>query len=801
MKPFTLLFALFCVANATATSIRVASYNILYDVVTDPHDWAGRKDHVLHTINDANADILGLNEVTLDPQYDDLEEMLPGFGFAGWRGEDTDRAHNDIFANVIAYRKDKIELIEQGYYYLSRDPSKIEFSWDMPHMNSIRHTSWARLRMKDSGEVFTVMSTHYTISSSGPSLARALSAVLNVDKSWEIGGKDPVIMMGDHNANPKHKNVYLLLHSNFDDAYDYRDPNDTATERTSGQWSESGGSRIDFIFSRGFDVSGYTKIDTPYYNGKTPSDHALIAANLTFATPAKETGRIYVSEGGNVGGDGSMQNPFGSIHDAVAAAQRGDSIFITTGRFETDKAISVKKSLRFFGGYDPAFESVCGKTVVTTAGMARGFDMSANTDCELRNITIENCGLPGDANNGGGIRSQGARLILTDCVLKDNEATGSGGGVFMKAGELKVTGTLFLNNRAAKNGGGIATGKPNSNLWFNYTLNKCLFDGNAANEGAAVYVNGYMWCTIGNSTFAHNLAGDGSAVFLNGLYTKTLNAHTSVFNSTLVDNVCQGATAQSSALYVVTEDDAPIALTNCTVMCNNATAAQPAVKLVGGIHYVVHNVIALNGGCDISAQARGIKTANYNIFTTTESVDYYTTARDFTWDSYEAAGMALADAFDVAIDANAPEYERFSAMLTYADDLDDTPYDPERFDGVPPVVKVKNAICNGRPINCLLPSRFSEQVLQGDCNFDFMLDGTLTGDAIGKNRPTDGNATIGAVECDSQAAIQTPHTDGDEGQQMSTRYFDLNGRALQRPGHSGIYIKQENGTARKHVAR
>ncbi len=122
-------------------------------------------------------------------------------------------------------------------------------------------------------------------------------------------------------------------------------------------------------------------------------------------------------------------------------------------------------------------------------------------------------------HSGGGIYNTGGSMILRDCIVVDNRATGQvelgtgdGGGLYDSAGSGNpvVERTLFVGNQAVEKGGGIyAVASPGA------TIKNCVVNGNSAPDGGGLYAyaNGgsgkvrLVNCTIAGNTATENGGG------------------------------------------------------------------------------------------------------------------------------------------------------------------------------------------------------------------------------------------------------------------------------------------------------
>ena len=123
-------------------------------------------------------------------------------------------------------------------------------------------------------------------------------------------------------------------------------------------------------------------------------------------------------------------------------------------------------------------------------------------------------------DRGGGVYMDGANAYLTNCVVKENYATGNGGGVYLKDGRVQTS--LIYNNNADADGGAVYV--DNTGL-----VHRSMLANNSAHNGAGVYLHNeanndhpeYLilsTCVVSNNTMTGNGAvycGKGGVLMQN----------------------------------------------------------------------------------------------------------------------------------------------------------------------------------------------------------------------------------------------------------------------------------------------
>ncbi|MCX6928290.1 MAG: PKD domain-containing protein, partial [Verrucomicrobia bacterium] len=173
-----------------------------------------------------------------------------------------------------------------------------------------------------------------------------------------------------------------------------------------------------------------------------------------------------------------------NIQDAVDAAVAGDQIAVTNGIYATGArtvdgyttnrvAVNKPLSLRSING--PQFTTISGSGSVRCVYLTNGASLSG--------FTLTN----GFARfDGGGLFSESANAVVSNCVLSGNSVYSSdGGGAFGC-----MLNNCILTGNSASDGGGA--------YWC--TLNNCTLTGNSAE----VVGGGAAGCTLSNCTLAGN---------------------------------------------------------------------------------------------------------------------------------------------------------------------------------------------------------------------------------------------------------------------------------------------------------
>ena len=264
-----LLFALLLVASFQlfAQEMLVGSYNIRYKNKNDSikgEVWSKRCQVICDQVNFMAPAIFGAQEV-LWPQLQDMLKALDGYDYIGIGRDDGKHAgeHEAIF-----YKKDKLQLLDHGDFWLNETPDKPALGWDAA---CIRICTWGKFAVKIPEKMqrrgmfnrgpkrkgitfyyFNLHMDHVGV------VARREAAKLVVNRIREIAQDAPVILTGDFNVDQNNE-IYTiftqsgLLKDSYDAARIRFAENGTFNSFKTGYYSES---RIDHVF-----VSPTTKVE------------------------------------------------------------------------------------------------------------------------------------------------------------------------------------------------------------------------------------------------------------------------------------------------------------------------------------------------------------------------------------------------------------------------------------------------------------------------------------------------------------------------------------------------------------
>jgi CSLREA domain-containing protein len=196
---------------------------------------------------------------------------------------------------------------------------------------------------------------------------------------------------------------------------------------------------------------------------------------------------------------------------------------------------------------------------------SRGGGVHITGSGELRLINSTVSGNTSD-HLGGGISIWKGELTLINSTVSDNTATASkGGGIFNQDGRLTVADSMVRGNTAARPGGGIST------FEGSLTLTNSTVSGNSGGEDGGGISHRYGNLALNNSTVSDNsVFGSGGGISFTGGYYGFGDA--TLTNTTVSGNTAVGGYGGGILMngYDSTYYPGTMALTNSTLTGNSA---------------------------------------------------------------------------------------------------------------------------------------------------------------------------------------------------------------------------------------
>ena len=167
------------------------------------------------------------------------------------------------------FQRKKYKLLEESTFWLSENPDKVLIGWDAALE---RICTYALLKNIKDGNKIWVFNTHFDHVGN---TAREESAKLLLEKIQMLNiNEDPVLLIGDFNAEENSKVIDILIQKLSDTKRDYeiehKGPVGTFNNFLNNQEIIK---RIDYVFSKGFQTISHQHIDKKLESGDHISDH------------------------------------------------------------------------------------------------------------------------------------------------------------------------------------------------------------------------------------------------------------------------------------------------------------------------------------------------------------------------------------------------------------------------------------------------------------------------------------------------------------------------------------------------
>ncbi|PHQ55696.1 MAG: endonuclease/exonuclease/phosphatase [Lutibacter sp.] len=243
------------------------SYNIKYDNKNDTlNNWQDRKHKIIDLLKQYNPSVFGIQE-GLKNQVEFIDNSLANYAYVGIGREGKKKGEY----SAIFYDLTKVELTDNGTFWLSKTPDFISRGWDAALNRICTYALFKNLVTKKQLWIFNTHFDHIG------KLARENSAKLILAKIEKLNIQNfPVILMGDFNATTKEKPIQILT-SQLNDAVEIAETPLKGSRGTfNGFNMRAITKRIDYFFTDKLVVKSYTHIDDTLSNKKHISDHLPI---------------------------------------------------------------------------------------------------------------------------------------------------------------------------------------------------------------------------------------------------------------------------------------------------------------------------------------------------------------------------------------------------------------------------------------------------------------------------------------------------------------------------------------------
>lgn len=258
--------------------MRIITCNIRTSGASDGSNaWSARRALCLAVIGAAAADIVCFQEMNED-QYDDARRALGDYDHYGL--PDIPGRRRPV--NAVFYRRAAFEPLAAAGYWLSPTPHVPgSRGWDS---RCVRLANWVQLREKAGGRELRVVNTH--LDHIGQE-ARENQASLLVADAAAWGEEYPQLLTGDFNCDRRNPAIARLLAGGWRDTYAaVHGPGDPGHTFHGFQGPAFRGEtgKMDWVFGRGALRATAAAIIRHSENGRFPSDHYFVSADIELTT-------------------------------------------------------------------------------------------------------------------------------------------------------------------------------------------------------------------------------------------------------------------------------------------------------------------------------------------------------------------------------------------------------------------------------------------------------------------------------------------------------------------------------------
>ena len=181
--------------------LRIMSFNVRTVTKADSGalSWDNRKTAVTKIINDYLPAVIGTQE-SRSKQRADIMAACPRYAAIEVPGTGTGKGGNE----VLMYLKDKVELLDCEFFFLSDTPDVPSPSWGESNSKWWRASIAGLFRDRKTGARFCVLNTHMPLGTKpSDQEGRRKAAELNIRRVFRLAGDAsvPVFVLGDMNAS------------------------------------------------------------------------------------------------------------------------------------------------------------------------------------------------------------------------------------------------------------------------------------------------------------------------------------------------------------------------------------------------------------------------------------------------------------------------------------------------------------------------------------------------------------------------------------------------------------------------
>ena len=252
--------------------LKVLSFNVRTCDDANGHAIKERAPRAIEILKKENADIMGFQEYTPETKKFFQNELSQDYEiFDKYR---TEKPDTDWESEPIFWKKDKFRCLDKGFFWFSDTPEKESTGWDEIY-DCYRICMWIILKEVKTGKSFIHMNTHLGFGNKGQ-----CDSVKLIKKFIENLGNLPAIITGDFNFSPDTE-PYRIMTEDYTDVNVATVNDKTVTYHGYSVNPKKEQEHIDFCFVNDGVVSKDFKIITKTFDGKFPSDHYPIVANVS----------------------------------------------------------------------------------------------------------------------------------------------------------------------------------------------------------------------------------------------------------------------------------------------------------------------------------------------------------------------------------------------------------------------------------------------------------------------------------------------------------------------------------------
>lgn len=261
----------------TENAVRVVTANLRQHFAFDydtGDGWKDRRELCRDVLAAQDADIICFQECSLD-QIEYLKKAMAGYL---WFGLGNAPGERNPF-NAILYSGKRFKKANTGAFWLSDTP---EIAGSHIAGSRIRFVNWILLKDTKTGRDLMVWNTH--LDHQGNAFREKQIGIL-LNRTTKISPQIPQILTGDFNTSADNAVIKVTQAVGWIDSYTaVRGPGDPGRTAHGFRGEKAGpGKKIDFIFANKCLKPTAAEIISDSRNGRYPSDHYFVSAELEYA--------------------------------------------------------------------------------------------------------------------------------------------------------------------------------------------------------------------------------------------------------------------------------------------------------------------------------------------------------------------------------------------------------------------------------------------------------------------------------------------------------------------------------------